>query len=83
MGGAAIGNPVLPNIKICANRRTVRTMGQHVDVGVSGLLRGEMTLAEAGDALLGIMLHTANERLTAAEALGHREFVLPRLYESV
>ena len=36
----------------------------------------------AGDALLSMMLRTANGRLTAAEALGHREFVLTRLYES-
>jgi len=28
------------------------------------------------------MFRTANGRLTAAEALDHREFVLTRLYES-
>ena len=80
--GNIIGNPILPNIKICANPRTVRTMAEHVDVDVSGLLRREMNLDEAGDALLEMMLRTANGRLTAAEALGHREFVLTRLYES-
>ena len=80
--GNIIGNPILPNIKICANPRTVRTMGEHVDVDVSGLLRKEMTPDEAGDALLDMMIRTANGRLTAAEALGHREFVLTRLYES-
>ena len=80
--GNIIGNPILPNIKICANPRTVRTMSEHVDVDVSGLLRKEMTPDEAGDALLAMMLRTANGRLTAAEALGHREFVLTRLYES-
>ncbi|MDE0717636.1 MAG: UxaA family hydrolase [Rhodospirillaceae bacterium] len=80
--GNIIGNPILPNIKICANPRTVRTMGEHVDVDVSGLLRREMTPDDAGDALLDMMIRTANGRLTAAEALGHREFVLTRLYES-
>ena len=80
--GNIIGNPILPNIKVCANPRTVRTMSEHVDVDVSGLLRREMNLDEAGDALLEMMLRTANGRLTAAEALGHREFVLTRLYES-
>ena len=80
--GNIIGNPILPNIKICANPRTVRTMGEHVDVDVSGLLRREMNPDEAGDALLDMMIRTANGRLTAAEALGHREFVLTRLYES-
>jgi len=80
--GNIIGNPILPVIKLCANPRTVRTMSEHVDVDVSGLLRKEMTPDEAGDALLEMMLRTANGRLTAAEALGHREFVFTRLYES-
>ena len=80
--GNIIGNPILPNIKICANPRTVRTMSEHVDVDVSGLLRKEMSPDDAGDALLDMLLRTANGRLTAAEALGHREFVLTRLYES-
>jgi (2R)-sulfolactate sulfo-lyase subunit beta len=80
--GNIIGNPILPVIKLCANPRTVRTMSEHVDVDVSGLLRKEMSPSEAGDALLDCMFRTANGRLTSAEALGHREFVLTRLYES-
>jgi (2R)-sulfolactate sulfo-lyase subunit beta len=80
--GNVIGNPILPVIKICANPKTVRTMGEHVDVDTSGLLRREMTMDDAGDALLDYMMRTINGRLTAAEALGHREFVLTRLYES-
>ncbi|HXM82248.1 MAG TPA: UxaA family hydrolase [Burkholderiales bacterium] len=80
--GNVIGNPILPVIKLCANPRTVRTMSEHIDVDVSGLLRKELTPDEAGDRLLDCMFRTANGRLTAAEALGHREFVLTRLYES-
>ncbi|HYQ98458.1 MAG TPA: UxaA family hydrolase [Casimicrobiaceae bacterium] len=80
--GNVIGNPILPVIKLCANPRTVRTMREHIDVDVSGLLQREITMSEAGDRLLDMMLRTANGRLTAAEALGHREFVLTRLYES-
>jgi (2R)-sulfolactate sulfo-lyase subunit beta len=80
--GNVIGNPVLPVIKICANPRTVRTMSEHIDVDTSGLLQREITMGDAGDKLLDMMFRTANGRLTAAEALGHREFVLTRLYES-
>ena len=76
--GNVIGNPILPVIKLCANPRTVRTMSEHIDVDVSGLLRKEMTPDQAGDKLLECMFRTANGRLTAAEALGHREFVLTR-----
>jgi (2R)-sulfolactate sulfo-lyase subunit beta len=69
-------------IKICANPRTFRTMGEHIDVDVSGLLRREINMDDAGDALLDMLMRTANGRFTAAEALGHREFVLTRLFES-
>jgi (2R)-sulfolactate sulfo-lyase subunit beta len=80
--GNVIGNPILPVIKICANPRTVRTMSEHVDVDTSALLQREIDLDQAGDKLLECMLATANGRWTAAEALGHREFVLTRLFES-
>ncbi|MFY1921177.1 UxaA family hydrolase [Achromobacter xylosoxidans] len=80
--GNVIGNPILPVIKICANPRTVRTMSEHIDVDTSGLLQREIDLNQAGDKLLECMLATANGRWTAAEALGHREFVLTRIFES-
>jgi (2R)-sulfolactate sulfo-lyase subunit beta len=80
--GNIIGNPIVPVIKITGNPRTVRTMSEHVDVDVSGILRREMTLDQAGDALIEMIRRTANGRLTAAEALGHREFVLTKLYRS-
>ncbi len=80
--GNIIGNPILPVIKLSANPRTVRTMNEHVDVDVSGILRREINLDQAGDKLLDCMFHTAKGRLTSSEALGHREFVLTRIYES-
>jgi len=80
--GNIIGNPIEPVIKLTANPRTVRTMGEHVDFDCSGMLRREMNLDEAGDGLIDMAIRTANGRLTAAEALGHREFVLTKLYRS-
>jgi (2R)-sulfolactate sulfo-lyase subunit beta len=80
--GNVIGNPIVPVIKITANPRTVRTMSEHVDVDVTGLLQRELNLDGAGDLLLENMMRTCNGRFTAAEALGHREFVLTRLYRS-
>ena len=80
--GNIIGNPIEPVIKVTANPRTVGTMGEHVDLDVSGLLRREMNLDQAGDALIDMVVRTCNGRLTAAEALGHREFVMTKLYRS-
>jgi (2R)-sulfolactate sulfo-lyase subunit beta len=74
--------PDRPVVKITGNPRTVRTMSEHVDVDVSGVLRREMTIPQAGDALIDMVIRTANGRLTAAEALGHREFSMTKLYRS-
>lgn len=80
--GNVIGNPIIPVIKLCANPRTVRTMSEHVDYDCTGLLQREKNLDQTGDELIEVMLRTCNGRLTAAEALGHNEFVMTRLYES-
>ena len=80
--GNVVGNPIVPVVKISANPRTVRTMSEHVDVDVTGILRRDMTIDEAGDALIENIMRTANGRMTAAEALGHREFVMTKLYRS-
>ena len=80
--GNVIGNPIEPVIKLSGNPKTVRSMTEHIDLDVSKILQGEMTLDEAGDALLDMIVRTANGRITAAEALGHREFVMTKLYRS-
>jgi len=80
--GNVIGHPIVPVIKITANPRTIRTMSEHIDVDVSGILRREMTIDQAGDVLIEMICRTANGRNTAAEALGHREFSMTKLYRS-
>ncbi|KQK28241.1 D-galactarate dehydratase [Bosea thiooxidans] len=80
--GNVIGNPIVPVIKISGNPKTVRTMPEHIDLDVSGILRRDMTIPQAGDALIQSIVRTANGRLTASEALGHREFSMTKLYRS-
>ena len=80
--GNIIGNPIVPTIKITANPLTARTMAEHIDLDVSGLLAREYGLREAGERLLTYVDRVINGRLTCAEALGHREFVLTKLYRS-
>lgn len=80
--GNVIGNPIEPVIKLSGNPKTVKTMREHIDLDVSAILQGEMTLDQAGDALIDVVARTANGRFTAAEALGHREFVLTKLFRS-
>jgi len=80
--GNIIGNPVVPVVKVTANPLTARTMSEHVDLDVSGLLWRQYTLREAGERLLAMVDRVIAGRLTCAEALGHREFVLTKLYRS-
>jgi (2R)-sulfolactate sulfo-lyase subunit beta len=80
--GNVIGHPIEPVIKLTANPKTARTMSEHIDLDVCGILRRELTLDQAGDQLIDIMLRTCNGRLTCSEALGHREFVMTKLYQS-
>jgi (2R)-sulfolactate sulfo-lyase subunit beta len=80
--GNIIGHPIEPVVKLTANPRTAQTMGEHIDLDCSGLLRRDYPLAESGDRLYDIVARTVNGRLTCAEALGHREFVLTKLYPS-
>jgi (2R)-sulfolactate sulfo-lyase subunit beta len=80
--GNIIGNPIVPVIKLTANPKTVAGMEEHIDLDVSGTIRLEETLAEAGERLIDLIQATASGRLTAAELLNHREFVLTRLHRT-
>ena len=60
----------------------MRTMSEHIDVDVTGILTRELTMDQAGDKLIEMVIKTANGRMTAAEALGHIEFVMTKLYRS-
>lgn len=80
--GNIIGHPIVPVIKLTANPTTAQTMSEHIDLDVSAVLAGKMTLKEAGAKLDQLVNATARGRLTCAEVLGHREFVLTKLYPS-
>ena len=80
--GNIIGNPIVPVIKITANPKTAASMEEHIDLDVSATIRLEETLAQAGERLIDLIQATASGRLTAAELLNHREFVLTRLHRT-
>ena len=80
--GNVIGNPIIPVIKLTGNPVTSSTMEEHIDLDVSSVLDGALRLRDAGSRLEDLVYQTANGRLTCAEVLGHREFVLTKLYRS-
>ncbi len=81
--GNVVGHPIEPVIKISGNEITVKTMPEHIDVDVSGILKGTMDYHAAGDLILKALIKTASGKLTAAEILGHNEFALTRLWKSM
>jgi (2R)-sulfolactate sulfo-lyase subunit beta len=80
--GNVIGNPVQPVVKITANPKTAASMTDHIDHDCSGVLATTESVEESGERLLRLVERTFNGRVTAAEALGHREFTLTKLYQS-
>jgi (2R)-sulfolactate sulfo-lyase subunit beta len=80
--GNVIGNPIIPVLKLTANIKTARSMKEHMDLDVSGLLRYEYDLTKAGDMMMDVIERTVNGRLCTAEVMGHREYTFTKLYIS-
>ena len=80
--GNVIGSPIEPVVELTASPRTARETGERIDPGLYVIPRREITMDPAGDALVDICLRTGSGRVTAAEAPGHREPVMTKLYRS-
>ena len=77
--GTPAGNPVMPVIKVTANRRTAERMADNIDLDLSGVIEGTLTIEQAGRQILDEILAVADGKLTKAELLGHTEFSIHRV----
>ncbi len=77
--GTPAGNPIMPVIKVTANRRTAERMHDNIDLDLSGVIEGTLTIQQAGEQILGEILAVAGGKLTKAERLGHNEFSVYRI----
>ncbi|MDR1603391.1 MAG: altronate dehydratase family protein [Gracilibacteraceae bacterium] len=75
--GTPVGTPLAPAIKLTGSPEAVACFGVHLDVDLSPVITGGMSMAAAGQALFETMLAVAEGRLTAAERFGHREYAFP------
>lgn len=74
--GTPTGNPVAPVMKISTNSALAHRMADIIDFDAGGIISGEMTIAQAGGALLEEMLRVASGQLkTKAEILGQDDFI--------
>ena len=77
--GTPTGNPVMPVIKVTANPRTASRMADNIDLDLSGVLDGSLSIPDAGELILAEILAVASGKPTKAEQLGHAEFSIYRI----
>ena len=77
--GTPTGNPIMPVIKVTANRRTAESMADNIDVDLSGVIDGTLTIEQAGKRIFDEIRAVAGGKLTKAELLGHAEFSIYRI----
>jgi len=81
--GNTVGHQILPVIKITGNPITATKMSDNIDVDVSRITKGEMSLEEGGEKVFEYMLKVCSGKLTAAEIVRHDNFAITRLYPSM
>ncbi|MBE6095587.1 MAG: altronate dehydratase [Schwartzia succinivorans] len=74
--GTPTGNAIAPVLKVTANDHTYQWMEDNMDVDLSAIIRGEMTIPESGEMLLGEMEKILNGKLTKAEAYGFSDIAV-------
>jgi altronate dehydratase large subunit len=83
-GGHTSSHPIMPTIKVTGNANSYQLMKDTVELDVSGVLRGEITLEQAGQMVFDEVLAVANGRLTKSEVLkDHNSFAIHRIGVSI
>ncbi|GGF99065.1 UxaA family hydrolase [Paenibacillus abyssi] len=81
--GTPTGAAVVPVIKITGNKKMFMHMEDNMDVDVSDILSGTMSLQSSGDRIWQEIQEVADGKLTKAEILGHQEFSINRIGPSL
>ena len=74
--GTPTGNAIVPVLKVTANAQTFSRMEDNLDVNLSGILDGSLTVDGAGNLLLEKISDVLNGRLTKAEAYGFSDIAV-------
>jgi len=83
-GGHASSHPIMPTIKITGNAQSYEAMHDTVDLDVSGILRGEFSISDAGKMIFDEVLAVCNGRLTKSEVLcDDNSFAIHRIGPSI
>ena len=83
--GNPIGNPIVPVLKVTANKDTFNKMNDNMDMDFSPILDGERTVEEVGEEVLEEIIRVTRGRKTKAEILGFgfTETVMSRMCDYI
>jgi len=71
-GGHTIANPIMPTIKPTGNANSWAQMKDTMDVDLSGILAGKITLEQGGDMLYNEVVEVLSGKLTKCEIIKER-----------
>lgn len=74
--GTPTGHALAPVLKVTGNAVTARRMADNMDIDVSGIVEGTLTIKDAGEKILGEVLEVAGGRVTKAEAYGFSDIAV-------
>jgi altronate hydrolase len=74
--GSVIGSPIAPLLKVTGNSATFEALRDDMDFDAGRVLTGALTLAEAGEELLDLVVRTAGGSPSKPEVLAHREYFI-------
>lgn len=74
--GTPTGNAIVPVLKVTANKHTYMHMEDNMDVDLSGIIDGTVTIEESGNMLFDEILQICNGKLTKAEAYGFSDIAV-------
>jgi altronate dehydratase large subunit len=76
--GTPLGSPICPILKICASPTGIARMGADIDVNISSVVSGSMSISGAADMIEKAMNDVITGKKSFSEELGNREFLMPQ-----
>jgi len=74
--GTPTGNPITPVVKLSTNSELAERMSDIIDIDTGGVISGEKTIEQTGEAILDYVIRVANGDVrTKAELKGQEDFI--------
>ena len=74
--GSTTGHAIAPVIKVTGNPATYERMRDNIDINAGTILDGSESIRDVGERIFKTVVATASGRLTKAEALGYKDFLV-------